>query len=94
MLGVCVLTLENIEAINFMVAKVLGGSFASKPSNALDNETVRRSMNSLPPPRWTSFIEEGERDVRSSERMTNDMDFTAISNWWVAVIWADKHDKR
>jgi hypothetical protein len=84
-----VLTLENMEPINCMVAKVLGGSLASIPSNALDNETIRRLMNTFPPPRWTGFIEEDDRDVRSSERPTNAVDITTISNWWVAVIWLD-----
>jgi len=58
------LTFENMEPINCMVAKVLGGSLASMPSNALDNETPTRSTNvSSPPPRSTGFMEHADRDV-------------------------------
>ena len=89
MLRADVLTLENIEPINCIVAKVFGGSLASIPSNALDNETIRRLMNTIPPSGWTEFIEEDDKDMSSSERPTYAMDTTATSNWWVAVIWLD-----
>ena len=47
-----------------MVAKVFGGSLASMPSNALDNETPTRSTNvSSPPPRSTGFVEQADTDV-------------------------------
>lgn len=86
LIGDCILTLENIEPINCIVAKVLGGSFASIPSNALDSETTRRSMNSSPLPGSTGFTAELDRDERNNERPTNATDITAICNWWVAVI--------
>lgn len=79
------LTFENIEPINCKVAKVLGGSLASMPSNALDNEIIKRSrkVSSLPP-KSTSF--EVDKDVRNNERPANATDMTAVFNWWVAVI--------
>lgn len=89
LLGDYVLTLENIEPINCIVAKVLGGSLASIPSNALDNETMSNSMNSSPDsPLSTSigFTVEVDKDWRNSERPTNATDITATCNWWVAVI--------
>ena len=57
---VCILTLENMEPINCMVAKVLGGSLASIPSNALDNESIISSMNSSPPSRSIGFTAEAK----------------------------------
>lgn len=75
-----VLTLENIEPINCMVARVLGGSLASIPSSALDNESIKSSIKSLSPSRSTAFTAEADRDVRNSERPTNATDITAIFN--------------
>lgn len=81
------LTLEKMEPINCIVANVFGGSLASMPSSALDNETTTRSMNApSPSPRSTGFKEDADRDVKNSERPTNATDITAIFNWWVAVI--------
>lgn len=75
-----VLTLENMEPINCMVAKVLGGSLASIPSNALDNEIDRRSMNTSAPARSSDFAEV-DKDVRNSDRPANATDVTAVFNW-------------
>lgn len=83
-----VLTLENMEPINCMVAKVLGGSLASMPSNALVNEIDRRSMNTSAPARSSDFPE-ADKDVRNNDRPANAIDVTAVFNWWVAVIWLD-----
>ena len=77
------LTLEKMEPISCMVAKVLGGSLASIPSNTLDNETIKRSVNSSP---LSTDSTEVDWEVRNSERPTNATDITAIFSWWVAVI--------
>jgi hypothetical protein len=71
-----------------MVAKVLGGSLASIPSNALDNETIKRSVN-MSPPSISTGSTGADREVRNSERPTNATDIKAIFSWWVAVIWLD-----
>lgn len=80
-----------MDPINCMVANVFGGSLASMPSSALDNETTIRSMNAPSlPPISTGFKEEADRDVKNSERPTNATDITAVFNWCVAVIWLSK----
>lgn len=38
------LTLEKMEPSSCIVARVLGGSLASIPSNALDNEIIKISL--------------------------------------------------
>lgn len=81
------LTLENMEPINCMVAKVLGGSLASIPANAFDNDIIRSSMKATsPPPRSAGCTEEVDREVRNSERPAKATDVTAVFNWCVAVI--------
>lgn len=81
------LTLEKMEPINCIVARVLGGSLASIPSNAFDNDIIRRLMNvSSAPPRSTGSTEPLDRDVKKRERPANATDITAVFSWWVAVI--------
>ena len=75
-----------MEPISCMVAKVLGGSLASMPSSALDNEIIKRSMNPSAPPTSFGFTREDDKDVRNSDRPANATDVTAAFNWWVAVI--------
>jgi hypothetical protein len=69
-----------------MVANVLGGSLASIPSKAFDNEIVRRSTYASSPPPQSSCLPILERDVRHRERPAYATDITAVFNWWVAVI--------
>lgn len=82
------LTLEKMEPINCIVAKVLGGSLASIPSSAFDNEIMRRAMNvSSPPSKSADLTELLDRDVKKRERPANATDITAVFNWCVAVSW-------
>lgn len=89
----CLLTLENREPINCMVARVLGGSLASIPSKALDSDTMRRLTNSSSASRSADLTAEADKDVRNNGRPTNATDITAVFNWWVAVIWTNRKDK-
>lgn len=75
------LTLENIEPINCIVAKVFGGSLASIPANAFDKDIIRSSTyKPSPPSRSAGFIVEVDRDVRNRERPANATDITAVFN--------------
>ena len=87
------LTLENREPINCMVANVLGGSLASIPSKALESETMRRLPNLSSATGSADFAVEADKNVRNNGRPTNATDITAVFNWWVAVIWTNKYDK-
>jgi len=81
------LTLENMEPISCIVAKVLGGSLASIPSNAFDREIPIRSRNilsSTSPPRSCDLAVDME-DCRI-DRPANATDIIAVFNWWVAVV--------
>lgn len=88
-----VLTLENMEPISCMVAKVFGGSLASIPSNALDRDTIRRSMRASAVSRslvcWAAETEE-----RSRARPAYATDVTAVFSWWVAVICSKKKENQ
>lgn len=63
-----------------MVAKVLGGSLASIPSNALDKEIIRRSTNELAPLTSARFTERSLRLAINSDRPANATDATALFN--------------
>lgn len=79
-------TLEKMDPISCIVAKVLGGSLASIPSNALDREIPIRSRNtlsSISPP--SSCLAVDMEDCRI-DRPANATDIIAVFNWWVAVV--------
>lgn len=78
--------MEKMEPINCMLAKVLGGSFASMPSNALDNDSTKRSIKDSSLLLSSSFTVEDDREVRNKARPAYATDVTADFSWCVAVI--------
>lgn len=77
---ILVLTLENKEPISCIVAKVLGGSLASIPSNALDKEIIIRSTSESERSTMSKAMDEADI-VRSSDRPAYATDVTALFNW-------------
>lgn len=74
------LTLEKMEPSSCIVAKVLGGSLASIPSNALDNEIIRISLNTSKPLVSSVFIDKSDKGERNNDRPANATDITAVFN--------------
>lgn len=66
-----------------MAAKVLGGSFASMPSNAFDTAIVKSSLEvsllTIDP------VEKGKTEEKDNGRPEKAIDMIAAFNWWVAV---------
>lgn len=69
-----------MEPSNCIVAMVLGGSFASIPSNALDSEIIRISVKTSAPLASSVFIDESDRGERNNDRPANATDVTAVFN--------------
>lgn len=77
---ILVLTLENKEPISCIVAKVLGGSLASIPSNALDKEIIIRSTSESERSTMSKAMDEADI-VRRRDRPAYATDVTALFNW-------------
>lgn len=75
-----------MEPINCMVAKLFGGSLASMPNRAFDNEMTKRSIHELGPSESSDLSTADERDVKNKDRPAYATDVIAVFNWWVAVI--------
>lgn len=74
------LTLEKMEPSSCIVAKVLGGSLASIPSNALDNDIIRISLKTSKPLIPSVFMDESDKGERNNERPANATEVTAVFN--------------
>lgn len=76
-----------MEPINCMVARVLGGSLASMPSNELDKELNIRLANTSAFSRVSKTGEESPKEERQRARPAKATEQTAVFSWCVAVVW-------
>ena len=74
---ILIITLENMEPMSCMVARVLGGSLASIPSKAFVSDIIKRSRNMSAS---SVSIDEEDKDMKNSDRPEKATDVTAVFN--------------
>lgn len=74
------ITLENMEPMSCIVARVLGGSLASIPSKALVSDIIRRSLNMSASLTSSVSIDDEDKDIKNSDLPEKATDVTAVFN--------------